>query len=357
MSRWRDWLAKVATNTQQQSRPADNAEGVTGVINKALSAAGLLKNAENRNHAAGSSRRTDSTEYKDNGKQFFWDRSGSAPHTLDYKVYLPTVVGVTAPSSMPLVVMLHGCTQDPDDFAIGTQMNALAEQHSFIVAYPQQPLGANTSKCWNWFRPEDQQRDKGEPRLIAQMVRDLIQRYSLDRDRIYVAGMSAGGAMAVILARTYPDVFAAAAVHSGLPYGSANNVVSALAVMKNATVASPRTHTRGGFSTPMIVFHGDGDATVNHANADALVRQVLVDWPSAQSLSIQSSARFSEGGRVCDRVIYQTPQGKIALDYWTIQGGGHLWAGGDPRGSHTDGTGPNASAHFWRFFDGHKPKN
>jgi poly(hydroxyalkanoate) depolymerase family esterase len=354
MSRWHHWLAKLSTNTQHQSRPADHIKAAAGAVNKALSAAGLLKTAENPNHADRPSHRTAHTNFKNNGNQFFWDRSGSAARTLDYKVYLPRGVGVSGTSQLALVIMLHGCTQDPDDFAMGTQMDALADQHGFIVAYPQQPSSANTSKCWNWFRPEDQHRDKGEPLLIAQMVRDLIQRYSLDRDRIYVAGMSAGGAMAVILARTYPDVFAAAAVHSGLAYGCANNVVSALAVMKKATVVPP---ARDSFSTPIIVFHGDHDATVDHSNADALARQVLADWPRAQPLSIQSSSRFSEGGRLCDRVIYTTPQGEIALDYWTIQGGGHLWAGGDPLGSHTDRTGPNASAHFWRFFDGHRHRH
>ena len=185
------------------------------------------------------------------------------------------------------------------------------------------------------------------------MVRDLVGRYHIDPARVYVAGMSAGAAMAVILAHTYPDLFAAVAAHSGLPYGAATNVVSALSVMKKAQAIPSRAKSALPLSVPIVIFHGDQDSTVDHSNAVALVEQAIVEWPSKDKLTVQSTTRFSEGGRICDRVAYQTPQGNIAIDYWVIRGAGHLWAGGNPRGSHTDANGPDASAHFWDFFNSH----
>jgi poly(hydroxyalkanoate) depolymerase family esterase len=233
-------------------------------------------------------------------------------------------------------------------------MNALAEEHGFIVAYPMQPAIANSSKCWNWFRPEDQQRDRGEPQKIAEMILDTTARYRIDPQRVYVAGMSAGAAMAVIMSRTYPELFAAAAAHSGLPYRSANNVVSALTVMKSARADSANAaHGNGPSSVPLIVFHGDRDATVDHGNGTNLVEQTIADWSRAQALSTGSSTQLSEGGRECDRVIYKQPNGETAIEYWTIHGAGHQWSGGDPTGSHTDRAGPDASAHFVKFFLAH----
>ena len=186
------------------------------------------------------------------------------------------------------------------------------------------------------------------------MVRELISRYSIDAARVYVAGMSAGAAMAINLTRSYPELFAAAAVHSGLPYACANNVVSALAVMKNGHVGRERPFGQARSAVPLIVFHGDHDLTVNHSNADVLVEQTLVDWPPEQPLSTRSTTRFSQGGRDCQRVIYQTADGQVAVDYWTIHGGGHVWSGGNVHGSHTDAMGPNASVEFWRFLSAHR---
>ena len=185
----------------------------------------------------------------------------------DYKLYVP---GRLAAGERPLVVMLHGCTQDPDDFAAGTRMNALAEEQGFLVAYPRQPRRANQSGCWNWFNPRDQVRDGGEPSLIAGITRHVIERHPVDRRRVFVAGLSAGGAMAAIMGATYPDLYAAIGIHSGLAHGAANDLVSALAAMRGGSSAKASAETTdAGLRT--IVFHGTADATVHVSNAETIV--------------------------------------------------------------------------------------
>ncbi|MEP6483344.1 MAG: PHB depolymerase family esterase [Rudaea sp.] len=353
MSGWREWLRRATLPNKDPTQHASPG-AIGSVITKALVAAGLMKEnptAERGQTATPSRAQTQTARDADRDAQFFWASFEPSATTLAYKIFLPSRYSASS-TPVPLIVMLHGCTQDPDDFALGTRMNILAEKHGFIVAYPMQTSRANSSKCWNWFRPEDQHRDRGEPQQIAGVVRDLIAHYRIDPARIYVAGMSAGAAMAVIMGRTYPELFAAVAAHSGLPFRSANNVISALGVMKNSQMDQSQ-FTRGHepLNVPTIVFHGDRDATVNHANANHLVAQVIADWPTAAPLSIASTTHLSEGGRECDRVIYKQPDGKIAIEYWTIHGAGHHWTGGDPRGSHSDATGPDASARIVAFFE------
>lgn len=260
----------------------------------------------------------------------------------DYKLYVPS--GYRG-EPMPLIVMLHGCTQDADDFAAGTQMNALADEHGFIVVYPVQPQAANASKCWNWFKPADQARDGGEPSLIAGITREVMASHSVDPGRVYVAGLSAGGAMAAILAETYPDLYAAAGVHSGLPAGCAHDLPSALAAMRggkrpaHAATRPPRC--------PLIVIHGDADTTVHYANADAILRGFSVNTSaSAAPASEMVSTRKYTVRKLVSR------DGTRA-ECWTIHGAPHAWSGGSSRGSFTDPAGPDASAAMLRFFLAH----
>jgi poly(hydroxyalkanoate) depolymerase family esterase len=277
--------------------------------------------------------------------RFVWRTYEDGQDSLAYKLYIPSCYAASS-APLPLIVMLHGCTQDPDDFAVGTRMNELAEHHAFIVAYPLQPVGANSSKCWNWFRPQDQVRDDGEPKLIAGMTRTIISTYRIDANRVFIAGMSAGGAMAVIMGRTYPDVYAAVAAHSGLPYQCANNVVSALTVMKKSNAAQ-RVRPTAKVNTPIIIFHGDRDATVEQGNGAEIINQAIANWPGELTKHCVSE---SKAGRTFTRNVYRDADGKDALEAWTIHGGGHLWSGGDAHGSHTDVLGPNASEQFVRFF-------
>ena len=261
----------------------------------------------------------------------------------NYKVYVPS--GYTG-QPLPVVVMLHGCTQNPDDFARGTRMNAVAEERTFLVVYPEQPRSANMQRCWNWYEPGDQQREGGEPALIAGIVRQAIVEFSADTNRVYAAGLSAGGAAAAILAATYPDLFAAVGVHSGLACGAARDVPSAFAAMRGdgAGASSGKQH-----AVPTIVFHGDGDKTVNVANGDRV---------AAQGLSGPNLTRTVSEGRTPDGVAYTRTvrtdaSGRAVLEQWVLHGTGHAWSGGDPSGSFTDARGPDASREMVRFFLAH----
>jgi len=259
-----------------------------------------------------------------------------------YKLYVPSSY---RDEPLPLVVMLHGCTQDADDFAAGTQMNALAETHGFMVAYPIQPQGANPSRCWNWFKPSDQQRDQGEPSLIAGITREIMTQHNVDPKRVYVAGLSAGGAMAAVMAQRYPDLYAAAGVHSGLPVGCAHDLPSALAAMRGGK-AKPKAATSTS-RCPLIVFHGDADATVHPVNATELLRGFT---PSEAEAGHRSSTDTGARKHAVQRM--KSPEGTPA-ELWTIHGAPHAWSGGSSNGSYTDPTGPNASAEMVRFFLAH----
>jgi poly(hydroxyalkanoate) depolymerase family esterase len=263
----------------------------------------------------------------------------NAAGTRTFKLYVPSAY---TGQPLPLVVMLHGCTQDPDDFATGTQMNALAEEMQCLVVYPAQSQQANISRCWNWFSAVDQQRDQGEPSIIAGITRDVMGSHAVDPAQVYVAGLSAGGAMATIMGTLYPDLYAAVGVHSGLPFASAHDLPSALAAMKGNFGRSPAP----GKAIPIIVFHGDRDTTVHPANGDELI---------ARGASHVSKDIVVEPGRVPDghaytRTMHQRADGKLQAEQWLIHGAGHAWSGGSARGSYTDGKGPDASREMMRFF-------
>lgn len=260
-----------------------------------------------------------------------------------YKLYVPPGVNGQA---RPLVVMLHGCTQDADDFAAGTAMNDAARKQGFYVLYPVQPRETNPQKCWNWFKHNHQQAGKGEPSILADMTRHVIAEYGIDTRRVYVAGLSAGGAMAAILADTYPQLYAAAGVHSGLAAGAAKDLPSALSAMKGIGV---RPGAASSTPVPTIVFHGDRDSTVHPANAGAVVAASAGADARVQSQRVSGANQ----GRDSTKRVYTNAQGKVVAEYWEVHGAGHAWAGGSPKGSYTDLSGPDATQEMLRFFFEH----
>lgn len=265
-----------------------------------------------------------------------------------HKLYRPR--NAPADGQRPaLVVMLHGCTQNPDDFAAGTRMNALAEARGWWVLYPAQSTSANSSGCWNWFKPGDQRRGIGEPAILAGMTADLVERAGIDPARVFVAGLSAGGAMAVTLAATHPELFAAVGVHSGLPHGSAHDLMSALSAMRQGA-ARPGP----GHRVPTIVFHGDQDTTVHPCNGTEVVRQAR--GPGAQAADgrqegpVETERSRQVQGHRYTRSVHRDGHGRVDAEHWLIHGAGHAWSGGSPAGSYTDPLGPDASTEMLRFF-------
>ncbi len=272
----------------------------------------------------------------------------------DYTIYVPSQRGRR---KRPLVIMLHGCTQNPDDFAVGTGMNRLAEEHGFIVAYPGQPLSANQSACWNWFQVMNQMRDLGEPSIIAGITSTIMVEFNIDAGRVYVAGLSAGGAMAAVMSATYPELYAAAGIHSGLAYGSATDMASAFAAMKGAPVLAQRKSypksANGRVRT--IVFHGVSDQLVHPSNAEAILAEARagLTGPAQEAQHVGSA-----GGRAYTRTVIADARGIPHVEHWAIEGLGHAWSGGSPEGSYTDQHGPDASREMLRFFldPGWKPR-
>ncbi|MBC7736253.1 MAG: PHB depolymerase family esterase, partial [Candidatus Saccharibacteria bacterium] len=261
------------------------------------------------------------------------------PHgSRNYRLYVPA----NRSARMPLVIMLHGCTQNPEDFAAGTKMNALAEEFGCIIAYPGQQSGANAQKCWNWFRAEDQATGSGEPAIIAGLTRDILRDHPVDPARVYIAGLSAGGAAALIMGCAYPDIFRAIGVHSGLAVGAAQDVPSAFAAMRNGARGHVLTT-----SLPTIVFHGSADATVKSDNGRAIIDQIIRPFSGVT----QGAERVSEAGqRGAKRTIYKSGTARTVAELWEVDGAGHAWSGGSAEGSYTDPTGPDASRQMLRFF-------
>lgn len=296
--------------------------------------------------------------------------------TRGYKLFLPPNPGGQA---MPLIVMLHGCTQGPDDFAAGTAMNELAVEQGFAVLYPEQSESMNPQRCWNWFKHSHQQRGRGEPAVIAGMTQAVLKEHGLDARRVYVAGLSAGGAMAAILGDTYPDIYAAVGVHSGLATGSATDVQGAFAAMKggagggglpgmgelpdipglsdlvNRPARAPRA-IRTGAAPPTIVFHGDNDSTVHPVNGEQVIAAAvgsLAMQDGAGAAAIEKERGRSAGGRSYTRQLHRGAGGVVS-EHWIVHGSGHAWSGGRTHGSYTDPLGPDATREMARFFLTHR---
>jgi len=294
--------------------------------------------------------------------QFVRRTHSAAAGSRDYKLYIPARKAGQRAKALPLVVMLHGCTQSADDFAAGTQMNRLADQHGFLVAYPEQSSSANPSRCWNWFRAEDQVRQGGEPELIAGIVQAVADEQPVDPKRIYVAGLSAGAAMAVILGETYPELFAAVGAHSGLPYAAAHDISSAMAAMKGGRGAMGMGHFPGTAddprrpttqAVPVIVFHGDRDHTVQHSNGEHIAEQATQAHTlkaGKAGLKTATEQGTASSGRSYTITRQTDASGRPRVEAWTLHGAGHAWSGGDAAGSYTDRNGPDASAEMLRFF-------
>lgn len=273
-------------------------------------------------------------------ERVYANAAGSRP----YKLYIPSRYAAGQP--LALGVMLHGCTQSPDDFAAGTRMNELAEEGPFLVAYPSQTQAANSSRCWNWFVEAEQRREGGEPSLIAGITREVMAEFAVDSRCVYVAGLSAGGAAAAIMGAAYPDLYAAVGVHSGLACGAARDMPSAFAAMQNGGRPSRAGSGASSRIPPTIVFHGDADKTVNPINGENVVKQAIENAPE---LSSQVARGCSSGGMryTCTT---RSQGGVVVSEQWILHGAGHAWAGGSPEGSYTDPRGPDASREMMRFF-------
>jgi len=286
------------------------------------------------------------------GGKFIEAAYSNSAGTRTYKLYIPSGYHGQA---LPLIVMLHGCTQSADDFAAGTRMNLVAEEQTCLVAYPEQHREANAAKCWNWFRPSDQQRGQGEPSLIEGITRQITRDYSVDPQRIYIGGLSAGAAAAAVMGATYPDVYAAIGVHSGLACGAAHDIPSAFTAMRQG--ASSTSSASGdmtlflgqGAVVPTIVFHGDRDNTVHPRNGDHII-------PRKWTMKLQKHVHRGRapGGHAYTRTIHTDASGRAIFEHWEIHGAGHAWSGGSSAGTYTDPRGPDAAREMLRFFREHQ---
>jgi poly(hydroxyalkanoate) depolymerase family esterase len=280
------------------------------------------------------------------GAKFIEGTYGNAAGSRAYKLFVPS--GYQG-QPLPLVVMLHGCTQSPDDFAAGTRMNFIAEEQTCFVVYPAQRSDANQSKCWNWFRTADQRRGEGEPSLIAGITRQVMRDYSVDPKRVYVGGLSAGAAAAAIMGATYTDLYAAVGIHSGLACGAATDMPSAFAAMRQGGGLGHSVISSGEPPVPTIIFHGDRDTTVHPNNGNQVREQAI------GTTSTQKKVRRGQipGGHAYTRTTHTDAGGREILEQWNIHGAGHAWSGGSPSGSYTDPRGPDATREMLRFFLGY----
>lgn len=285
-------------------------------------------------------------------------RYSGADGALDYRLYVPPPSAGRAKAlgeGWGLILMLHGCQQDAADFASLTRMDRIAGDVGFLVLYPSQSRESNATGCWNWFLPEHQRADQGEPALLAGLTRQIMARHGVDPRRVYVAGLSAGGAMAMTMAATYPELFAAVGVHSGLPHAAAQDTLSAMTLKgSGASVLGGQMPSSIGSGMPVIVFQGDADPKVHPVNATRIIDQVLAgaDSATAERLGVRATREEGrvQGGHAYTRTCYLGARGSSKAELWIVHGGGHGWFGGSPEGSFAEPLGPDASREMVRFF-------
>lgn len=311
---------------------------VVDTLRAGKSAFGLAKG-----HLLRSSPRQAKAPALPDGAQFLSHSFTCTAGRRDYRLFIPA----PAPDGPNgVIVMLHGCTQTPEDFATGTNMNAVAQEHNLLVVYPGQANSHNASACWNWFNPADQRRGAGEPAILAGIAQEVAAQHGITARRTFVAGLSAGGAMAAVMGEAYPEVFAAIGVHSGIPTGTANDVLSAFAAMRGDGGAGATGRTQGATARPrMIIFHGSADKTVHPRNADHIFAQAVGGIAAGAA-----TEQGTQGGRSYARKTVTAQDGTQTAALWLIDGAGHAWSGGNPGGSYADARGPDASAQMVRFF-------
>ena len=297
--------------------------------------------------------------------RFIQDEFVFAGSTYLYRLYVPSVTTTAdgQPAAMPLVVLLHGCTQNALDFATGTAMNELANEQGCLVLYPQQTAKGNAQLCWNWFEPGHQVAGRGEPGMIAALTRHILAQpaghYQTagqpqgvgDASRVYIAGLSAGGAMAAVVAGLYPELFAAVGVHSGLPSGAAHDMLSALKAMGRGATG------KAAAALPTIVFHGSADKTVHPVNGDSISGAAAAALGHAGVALVQSHDAPEVGQarrKAAKRTRHSDAQGTPFVEQWRVAAGPHAWSGGDAAGSYTDPDGPSASQAMLDFFLQHR---
>jgi poly(hydroxyalkanoate) depolymerase family esterase len=283
---------------------------------------------------------------------FEWHTYTGSEGTRRYRLFIPASYDASRPG--PLVVMLHGCTQDPDDFARGTRFNQAAGDAGVLVAWPEQTAANQAQKCWSWFDPAHQSAVRGEPALIAGITREVVAAHAVDTRRVYIAGVSAGAAMAVITAASHPSLYAAVAAHSGIPYRAAGDVGHALAVMRSGTtdpaiLAYALHDATGGHAMPLIAIHGGADHVVVPVNS----RQLAAQWAGVLRVHSSPAEHAVEGGLDVETTRWMDASGTTAVELMIVHGLGHAWSGGSPEGTFTDARGPDASKAILRFLLDH----